>query len=111
MLAAERAAVADLLPRERQRDGIAEYVLQAYLDEFCFRFNRRAARRRGLLFYRLLEQAVRSEPLRYSDLVVAPGRPKHTPPTPQQTKRVAAGSLSGPRGDHPWRRGQASATS
>lgn len=85
--------------------------LQAYLDEFCFRFNRRAARRRGLLFYRLLEQAVRSEPLRYSDLVVAPGRPKHTPPTPPQTKRVAAGSLSGPRGDHPWRRGQASATS
>ena len=29
-----------------------------YLDEFTFRFNRRNSRARGMLFYRLLQQAV-----------------------------------------------------
>ena len=76
--------------------------LQAYLDEFCFRFTRRSARHRGLLFYRLLEQAVLSEPYHYRDLVSAPGRPKRTSPTPPQTKRVAAESLFSPCGQHPW---------
>lgn len=32
--------------------------LDYYLDEFTFRFNRRRARHRGLLFFRLLQQAV-----------------------------------------------------
>lgn len=32
------------------------------LDEFTFRFNRRTARSRGLLFYRLLQQAVATDP-------------------------------------------------
>lgn len=32
--------------------------LDAYLDEFVFRFNRRTSRKRGLLFYRLMEGAV-----------------------------------------------------
>jgi transposase-like protein len=36
--------------------------LQAYLDEFAFRFNRRLASHRGLLFYRLAQQAVLSRP-------------------------------------------------
>ena len=39
--------------------GIAKEHLPYYLDEFTFRFNRRSSRARGLLFYRLLEQAVR----------------------------------------------------
>lgn len=39
--------------------------LDAYLDEFGFRFNRRKSRRRGMLFYRLLENAVVTEPTRY----------------------------------------------
>lgn len=42
--------------------------LQAYLDEYTFRFNRRTSRRRGLLFYRLLEQAVVTPPLTVADL-------------------------------------------
>ena len=33
--------------------------LDAYLDEFTFRFNRRTSRWRGQLFYRLIQQAVR----------------------------------------------------
>lgn len=39
--------------------------LDAYLDEFAFRFNRRKSRRRGMLFYRLLENAVITAPARY----------------------------------------------
>lgn len=36
--------------------------LQSYLDEYVFRFNRRTAAKRGLLFYRLLENAMVVEP-------------------------------------------------
>jgi transposase-like protein len=43
--------------------------LDAYLEEFVFRFNRRRSGSRGLLFYRLLEQAVVSEPLTYEQVV------------------------------------------
>lgn len=32
--------------------------LQSYLDEFSFRFNRRQSTHRGMLFYRLMQQAV-----------------------------------------------------
>jgi transposase-like protein len=39
--------------------------LDAYLDEFAFRFNRRKSRRRGMLFYRLLENAVVTQPTRF----------------------------------------------
>ncbi len=40
-----------------------------YLDEFTFRFNRRRSRARGLLFYRLPQNAVRVDPVPYSRLV------------------------------------------
>lgn len=42
--------------------------LDSYLDEFAFRFNRRTSRSRGMLFYRLLEQAVVTEPVTYQDI-------------------------------------------
>jgi transposase-like protein len=42
--------------------------LDYYLDEFTFRFNRRSSRRRGLLFYRLLEQAVETSPTPYKQI-------------------------------------------
>lgn len=42
--------------------------LDFYLDEFVFRFNRRASRSRGMLFYRLMEQAVRTPPVTYTDI-------------------------------------------
>jgi transposase-like protein len=42
--------------------AVAEHQLPYYLDEFTFRFNRRNARSRGLLFYRLLQQAVETDP-------------------------------------------------
>lgn len=37
--------------------------LQSYLEEFTFRFNRRTSRSRGLVFRRLLEQAVVTGPI------------------------------------------------
>lgn len=41
--------------------GVSRDHLDYYLDEYTFRFNRRTARSRGLLFYRLLEGAVQAE--------------------------------------------------
>ena len=49
--------------------------LDAYLDEFVFRFNRRTSGSRGMLFYRLLQQAVVTDPVTYNDVVGA----AHTP--------------------------------
>jgi transposase-like protein len=43
--------------------------LDAYLDEFVFRFNRRISASRGMLFYRLLQQAVITDPVTYDDVV------------------------------------------
>jgi transposase-like protein len=43
--------------------------LDYYLDEFTFRFNRRRSRARGMLFYRLLQQATEIDPVPYHRLV------------------------------------------
>ena len=42
--------------------------LQAYLDEYVFRFNRRKSAQRGLLFYRLLECAMLVPPVTLNEL-------------------------------------------
>jgi len=42
--------------------AVTPAYLDAYLDEFTFRFNRRTSRWRGKLFYRLVQQAVAVEP-------------------------------------------------
>jgi hypothetical protein len=49
--------------------------LDAYLDEFVFRFNHRTSRSRGMLFYRLLQQAVVTNPLTYGDIVLPAEEP------------------------------------
>ena len=75
--------------------------LQSYLDEFIFRFNRRTAHQRGLLFLRLLERAVAADPIRYLDIVANPrpaDRP-HRPPGP----RSWPGTLAVDPLDRPWR--------
>ena len=48
--------------------------LEYYLDEFTFRFNRRTSQSRGLLFYRMLQQALVTEPVTYAQIV---GKDKH----------------------------------
>jgi len=53
--------IASLLKRwilGTHQGSIANEHLQAYLEEFTFRFNRRKSRSRGLVFRRLLEQSV-----------------------------------------------------
>ena len=45
--------------------------LEYYLDEYTFRFNRRTSKSRGLLFYRLICQAVDLGPVVEADLKVA----------------------------------------
>ncbi len=49
------------------------HQLAFYLDECTFRFNRRSSTRRGLLFYRLLEQAIQLDPVPVTAIVG--GRP------------------------------------
>jgi hypothetical protein len=48
--------------------AVSHAQLDYYLDEFTFRFNRRHACHRGLLFYRLLEGAVAPDPHPYRTL-------------------------------------------
>jgi len=43
--------------------------LSSYLEEFVFRFNRRTAKSRGLLFQRVMENAVRVPPAPYLKIV------------------------------------------
>lgn len=48
--------------------AVQEEHIQAYLDEYVFRFNRRTAAKRGLLFHRLLESAMQTPPTTYKEL-------------------------------------------
>jgi hypothetical protein len=91
--------VASLLKRwllGTHQGSIGPEHLDAYLNEFTFRFNRRHSRRRGLLFYRLLEQAVTTDPVTYRSLIATPrpGGPRPTLPT----RAPAASKI-----ERPWR--------
>jgi transposase-like protein len=48
--------------------GVSHRHLGFYLDEYVYRFNRRKSKVRGLLFRRLLENAVRVPPVIWKDL-------------------------------------------
>ena len=85
----------DLLPRVHRvvsllkrwlmgthQGAISHEHLDYYLDEFTFRFNRRASQYRGKLFYRLIQQAANAQPTPYGRLIqhVRAHRPKkHNP--------------------------------
>jgi transposase-like protein len=94
--------VASLLQRwllGTHQGGVSIERLDAYLNEFTFRFNRRHSRRRGMLFYRLLEQSIAAEPITYRSLVVNPrttGRPHVAPSRPGRVAAV-------PAVHRPWR--------
>lgn len=64
--------VASLLQRwllGTHQGAVAHSHLDYYLDEFTFRFNRRRSRSRGLLFYRLVGQALATGPVLCRQLV------------------------------------------
>ena len=68
--------VASLLKRwclGTRQGGGSKGHLPYDLDEFPFRFNRRTSEARGLLFYRLLEQAIRPSHLDTDELFRATG--------------------------------------
>lgn len=48
--------------------AVSHEHLGYYLDEYTFRFNRRTSRHRGLLFYRLLQNAVKITPTPYKKI-------------------------------------------
>lgn len=54
------------------QNGLSASQLEYYLDEYTFRFNRRTSKARGLLWYRLVEQAVATDPHPYFELVAPP---------------------------------------
>ncbi len=63
--------VASLLKRwllGTHQGAVQHSHLEYYLDEFTFRFNRRTSRSRGLLFYRLISQAIDLGPVLETDL-------------------------------------------
>jgi transposase-like protein len=99
--------VASLLQRwllGTHQGRVSHVHLDAYLNEFTFRFNRRRSRRRGLLFYRLLEQAVVAKPITYGSLIIN-AKPTGRRPKPSSSPgRVA----SVPEVHRPWRQISAS---
>lgn len=79
----------DLLPRVHRvaslmkrwvlgthQGSVSHGHLDYYLDEFTFRFNRRRSRSRGMLFYRLLQNAVRIGPTPYRAMAKGQPSPK-----------------------------------
>jgi transposase-like protein len=75
--------VASLLKRwllGTHQGAVSHEHLAYYLDEYTFRFNRRASTHRGKLFYRLLQNAMQIEPVTYGQIarsVPGRGRRKH----------------------------------
>src|SRR5208283_5055866 len=70
--------VASLLKRwllGTHQGGSQQQHLDYYLDEFTFRFNRRRSNARGLLFHRLVEQAVAIDPAPYRSIIGKPTNP------------------------------------
>ena len=82
--------VASLLKRwllGTHQGSVGPEHLDAYLNEFTFRFNRRGSQRRGLLFYRLLEQSILADPITYPQ----PDRqPTPRAPTAHATEQIPA---------------------
>jgi len=69
---AEERRVASLLKRwvaGTLHHHVSLEHLPYYLDEYSFRFNRRASSARGMLLYRLLQQAIGTDPHPLNDLI------------------------------------------
>ena len=79
--------------------------LQAYLDEFTSRFNRRKSTHRGMLFYRLIEQCIAMHPMPFRELAASPKtRDKEQAfAVPSKLRNKAPASLDISMPSHPWR--------
>lgn len=86
--------------------GWAAQHAQSYLDEFVFRFSRRNSKARGLLFYRLLQNAVVMPKITYTNLVLVrrSGDTVGKPRGQKRTRTWSQSSITGvpaPRGSLP----------
>jgi transposase-like protein len=90
LLRRRKESACDLLPRVHRvvsllkrwllgthQGAVSRDHLDYYLDEFTFRFNRRRSRHRGKLFFRLVQQAVQTEPVPYGRLIRREGERRH----------------------------------
>lgn len=50
-------------------DSALSTPIQYYLDEYVFKYNRRASKSRGLLFLRLIKQSVKMPPVTYKEII------------------------------------------
>ena len=82
VLSGKKKSASELLPRVHRvasllkrwllgthQGAVSREHLDYYLDEFTFRFNRRTSKSRGKLFYRLVQQAVATDPVPYKQMV------------------------------------------
>lgn len=82
-LGERRASASEHLPRVHRvlsllkrwllgthQGAVSHEHLDYYLDEFTFRFNRRTSRHRGKVFFRLVQQAVQTEPRPYAEMIL-----------------------------------------
>jgi transposase-like protein/DNA-directed RNA polymerase subunit RPC12/RpoP len=66
------ASLVKRLIRGTFQGSFGKGYLQYYLDEYVFRFNRRKSLSVGKRFFRIVQQAVNSEQITYSELQMAP---------------------------------------
>jgi transposase-like protein len=94
VLRGKRKTASELLPRVHRvvsllkrwlmgthQGAVSHKHLDYYLDEFTFRFNRRRSSNRGKLFYRLMQQAVATDPVPL-DRILHPEEPTKAKPQP-----------------------------
>jgi transposase-like protein len=77
--------------------------LQAYLDEFAFRFTRRKSMHRGRLFSRLIEQCVALPPMSFRERVAKPKNEGQKFAVSAKLRNKAPASLDISVPSHPWR--------
>lgn len=77
--------------------SVAPSHLDYYLDEFCFRFNRRYSGHRGLLFYNLVKQSADTPPQPYTDLLSPVAGRRRRRMQREQRQRRLTGEVGVPR--------------
>ena len=58
-----------IIPAMNGENQQVKSIIEYYLDEYTFWFNRRTSKSRGLLFYRLIQNAVEIDPITYWKIV------------------------------------------
>jgi transposase-like protein len=73
--------------------AVSQELLDYYLAEFAFRFNRRYSTHRGLLFFNLIRQAAATAPAEYADLLTADAGARRRRTVQRARARRAGGEI------------------